>query len=197
MQRRALGAYVAYVAVAAGAFLVASIIVVVIIRVSGDGNGAERIDFSDFGEGLLGLGEIDNHAFFATCTTGRLTVEFTPDQGIRITRENGLLIASLTAENASVGCSGALEYRRGWGFYVRGITPPVTRATKLECDVRRPVDLVVHPIFRDDTVVYGGSVVIGTPVRNQFPRTVIVSSFTEDGRSYLHYRPGPCRIAES
>jgi hypothetical protein len=161
MPRRALDAYIGYVAVAAGVFLVASMIVLAIVGLSGDGSAGERIDFSDFGGGLLGRGEIDNRAFFATCPPGRLKVEFTPDDEVRITRENGRLIASLTAEDASVECSGVLEERRGWGFYVRGLRRLPTEDTKLECVVHRPIELVVHPIFEHETQVHGGSVVIG------------------------------------
>jgi hypothetical protein len=195
--RRLLRASAGYAAVAAGAVVVGTMIVLVIVRLTGDGNGTEHIDFSDFGGGLLGREEIDNRSFFATCPPGRLTVEFTPDDDVRITRDDGRLIASLNEEDASITCSGVLEERRGWGFYVRGLTRPSSRATKLECAVQRPVDLVVHPIFQHETVAYGGSVVIGTPVPDKYPRAVIISSFTEDGRSYLSYRPGPCRIAES
>jgi hypothetical protein len=171
-------------------------IVLAIVRLSGDGNGAERIDFSDFGGGLLGRGEIDNRSFFATCPPGRLTVEFTPDDEIRIAREDGRVIVSLTEEDASVACPGVLEERRGWGFYVRGLRRLPADDTKLECVVHRPIELVVHPIFEHETVVHGGSVVIGTPVPNMYPRAVIISSFTEDGPSALHVRPGPCRTSE-
>ena len=70
MPRRALDAYIGYVAVAAGVFLVASMIVLAIVGLSGDGSAGERIDFSDFGGGLLGRGEIDNRAFFAYVSAG-------------------------------------------------------------------------------------------------------------------------------
>jgi hypothetical protein len=171
-------------------------IVLVIVRLSDDGDGAERIHFADFEGGLLASGEIDNRSFFATCPPGRLVVEFTPDDEVRITRADGRLIASLTAEDASVACSGVLEERRGWGFYVRGLRRLPTDDTKLECVVHRPIELVVHPIFEHETQVHGGSVVIGTPVPNRFPRAVIISSFTEDEPSALHVRPGPCRTSE-
>jgi hypothetical protein len=194
---RSLGAYAGYATVAAAAFVVGTMIVLAIVTLSGDRHGAERIDFSDFGGGLLGRGEIDNRSFFATCPPGRLIVEFTPDDDVRITREGGGLIVSLADEEASVACPGVLEERRGWGFYVRGLRRTPNHDTKLECVVRRPVELVAHPIFQHETDAYGGSVVIGTPVANKYPRAVIISSFTEDGRSALHFRPGPCRMAES
>jgi hypothetical protein len=188
--------YVAYIAAAGGALVVASVILFVIAIVSGNSNGAERITFSDFGGGLFGLGEIDNRFFFATCAPGRLTVEFRPDEEIRITRDQGGLIASLDTKDASVGCSGgALEDPRGRGFYVRGLTR-VTRPTKLECVTQRSIQLVVHPIFRYESDVYGGSVVLGTPVRNLPPRALIISAFTEDGRSDVYYRSPGCRITE-
>jgi hypothetical protein len=195
--RRSLGAYAGYATVAAAAFVVGTMVVLAIVRLSGDGNGAERIDFSDFGGGLLGTGEVDNRSFFATCPPGRLTVEFAPDDEMRIVGEDGRLIVSLTDEDASVACPGVLEERRGWGFYVRGLRRSPTRDAKVECVVGRPVELVAHPIFQHETQVYGGSVVIGTPIANKYPRAVIISSFTEDGRSALHFRPGPCRMAES
>jgi hypothetical protein len=188
--------YVAYIAAAAGALVVASVILLVIAIGRGNGNGAERIDFSDFEGGFLGLGETDNRQFFATCAPGRMTVEFRPDDEIRITRDEGDLIAALDTKEASVACAGALEDPRGRGFYVRGLRRLVRPAT-LKCLVQEPVRLVVQPIFRYETDVYGGSVVLGIPVPNLPPRALIISAFTEDGRSDVWYRPGRCRISQS
>jgi hypothetical protein len=193
---RAPGGYAGYAAVAAGAFVVGTMAVVTIVGMAGDGNAAERIDFSDFEGGLLQPGEIDNRSFFATCPPGKLIVEFTPADEVRITRDDGPLIVSLNEEDASVTCPGVLEERRGWGFYVRGLRRTGSRSVKLECVVQQPLDLVAHPIFQHETQVHGGSVVIGTPVPHKYPRAVIIASFTEE-RSDLHFRPGPCRIAGS
>jgi hypothetical protein len=189
-ERRAL----AFGATAAGA-VVATTLVLLLVRLAG-GNGAERIDFSDFGEGPLGLGETDYRQFFAMCAPGRLTVEFRPDDEVRITRDDGELVAALDTKEASVGCAGALEDARGRGFYVRGLRR-VVRPTMLECLAQKPVRLVVSPIFRHETQVDGGSVVLGIPVPNLHPRALIISVFTEDGRPDIWYRPGRCRISQS
>jgi hypothetical protein len=190
-ERRAL----AFGATAAGAVVATSLILLLVTLTGGNGNGAERIDFSDFEGGLLGLGENDYRQFFATCAPGRLTVEFRPDDEVRITRDEGELIAALNTKEASVGCAGALEDARGRGFYVRGLRR-VVRPTALECLAQKPVQLVVHPIFRHETDVYGGSVVLGIPVPNLHPRALVISAFTEDGRSDIWYRPGSCRISQ-
>jgi hypothetical protein len=183
-----------YAAVAIAALIAASCLVLVAV-LSGSDDGAERITFSDFGAGLLGLGEIDERNFFATCSPGRLSVDFTPDQSTRIKRGDEL-IASLTAEEAFVGCPGVLEDRRGWGFYVRGLNRLV-RPTTLECVTELPVELVVSPIFRDETNIDGGSVILGTPVKNQLPKAIIISTFREDDPPDVLYRAPTCKISKA
>jgi hypothetical protein len=197
-EQRLASAYVLYIALVAGVLVVTGIILLVMAIVSwrGRGDDGERIDFSDFGTGLLGLGEADYRQFFATCRPGRLTVVFKPDDEIRITRAESDLIASLNSEEASVGCSGGLEDARGRGFFVRGLRRVVRPAT-LECLTQEPLRLVVSPIFRHETVVNGGQVVLGMPVPNLHPRALILSVFTEDGHSDVWYRPGRCRVSQS
>jgi hypothetical protein len=186
-----------YIAIAIGVLAVTGVVLAVtaITGWTENGDDGERIDFSDFEGGLLGLGAVDNRRFHARCPTGRVTVEFTPDSEVRITQRNDRFIASLRAEEASVGCSGALEDARGKGFYVAGLSR-TRRPVKLECVTFRPIDLVVHPIFRYESDVYGGSVILATQRPNVTPLAIVISSFTEDGRSDLHYRPGRCRITE-
>ena len=87
--------------VTAGAAVVAVSLGLVVL-LSGEDDGGERITFSDFEGGLLGLGEVDNRQFFGTCPPGRVKVEFTPDDQIRITSAGGELVASLDVEAASV-----------------------------------------------------------------------------------------------
>jgi hypothetical protein len=198
-RRRTWGQRPVQVALAGGVVVVASAILLVVVLAKGGGDGGERITFADFEGGLFDPGDVDNRQFHATCAPGRLIVEFSPDDEMRITREGGELIAALDSRKATVGCSGRLADVRGWGFYVAGLTHTQGRAARLECITRRPVQLVAHPIFRGDTDAYGGSVALGVPVADpdQYPRALIIASFTEDGRAGVSYRSPPCRITES
>jgi hypothetical protein len=198
-EQRLAGAYVLYIALAAAVLVVSGVILIVMAIASwaGDGNEGRRIDFSDFEGGLLGLGENDYRTFHATCAPGRVTVEFTPDDEVRITRPDDRLIASLRTEEASVACAGALREPGAGGYYVAGLKRTGQRPTRLECMTDQPIDLTVHPIFRWETDVYGGSIVLGTLVPNAYPRAFIISSFTEDGRADVSYRSPPCRVVQS
>jgi hypothetical protein len=179
-EQRLASGYVLYVAIAGGVFVVTGVILAVMAIVSRSGSGDDGRP-----------GEVDNRRFRATCPAGLLTVDFGPDE-VRITREEGEFVASMVAEEAFVACAGALEDSRGTGFYVRGLRRARTKATRVECVSNRPIEVVVHPIFRYETDAYGGSLVAAVPGGRAYPEAMLIADFREDGRSYLYYRPTRC-----
>ncbi|MFN2467185.1 MAG: hypothetical protein ABR521_03505 [Gaiellaceae bacterium] len=149
----------------------------------------------------------EDRRLVGTCLPGRLAIEF--HSGDEITIKSGTrLVASLTAEEAFVGCPGARIEKpqgppaQGLPYIVRHEVD-VTDSTKLACATGKRINIRVHATYKFQDSFAGGSMVVWTrPEPHQrWGRALVVARFEEDEESRLisqmSYHAPRCRVSGS